>query len=342
MVVHLTARVSTLLILAAVLCGCSRLASDDTPAVPSSALPPNVSRATKDAALTEVSQSADAAPPGVNSVPLPEERILHFAWKPERARSIEYAMQAREDQHTIFALRGVEVGKPTPVVVAFHGQPRRRQPPHTYAFPRTVAEVARRLVESRAVTPFVLVTPVFRFEGQNWPNFEPAQFVEEVKRILANDGIAAGRFYFVGHSGAAGCGGGGLNHVADASPSAVGFFDTCVGAGFLESVRELGRRGVPTFIAHSVETAGYQPREPTEYESHFDFGKVYSKVGLLPTACPERLPDAPLRKLEYRCAANPSGTVRALVIDTGEGEKAHEALVPVALRYFLMEYLRVK
>ena len=337
MVVHFMERFSTIFLLVAVLCGCSRLRRDDAPAAPSSAVSPKVGYTTNDTAPTKVSESrADAA------VPLPTERVLHFAWKPARARASEYAMQASEDQHTIFELRGIEPGNVTPVVIAFHGQPRRRQPPHTYAFPNTVADVARRLVESRAVTPFVLVTPVFRFEGQNWPNFEPAQFVEEVKRVLANEGIAAGRLYFVGHSGAAGCGGGGLNHVADASPSAVGFFDTCVGVGFRESVRELERRGVPTLIMHSVETAGFQPREPTEYESQFDFEKVYSKVGLSPAACPERLPDAPLRKLAYRCATNQNATVRALVIDTGEGEKAHEALVPVALRYFLIEYLRVK
>jgi hypothetical protein len=143
----------------------------------------------------------------------------------------------------------------------------------------------------------------------------------------------------LGHSGAAGCGGGGLNRVADASPSAVGFFDTCVGVGFVQAARELEKQRIPTLIMHSVETAGFRPRQPVEYDADFDFGRVYSTMGLHAAECPSRLPEAPLRQLAFRCATNANATTRALVVDTGRGEKAHEALVPIAVRYFLREFL---
>jgi hypothetical protein len=63
-------------------------------------------------------------------------------------------------------------------------------------------------------------------------------------------------------------------------------------------------------------------------------------VGLAPVACPERGPDAPLRSQPYQCAADPDGIARAFLVDTGEGEEAHNALVGVALSYFLREHLR--
>jgi len=271
--------------------------------------------------------------------PVSEEKVLHFEWKPAQAKASEYAMSDPRDQHRVWLLRGVQPQQSYPVVVAFHGQPRRGQLPRNYAFPVTVAEVARELLESGAVAPFVLVTPVFRFEGQNWPKFDSREFVRVLSSMLAQDGISIGKLYFVGHSGAAGCGGSGLNGIESAEPSGVGFFDTCLGTGFVNTVRQLARMRVPTLIVHSVETAGFQPREPTEYESQFDFGRVYSKLGLRPGLCPEHLPSVPLRRLAYQCASNESATTRALVIDTGEGEKAHEAAVPVALRYFLTEYV---
>lgn len=268
-----------------------------------------------------------------------EERTIHFAWKPDNARASEYAMIEPEDQHPIVLMRGVEKGNTYPVVVALHGQPRRGQAPRSYAFPNVVAEVTRELVQSGEVGPLVLATPVFRFEGRNWPDFDVADFLVEVRRVLLDAGLTTKGIYVFGHSGAAGCGGGGLNRVADASPSAVGFFDTCVGAGFVHEVGALTKNRVPTLIIHSVETAGFHPRQPTEYDVNFDFGKVYSTIALHPSTCPTRLPEAPLRLLAFRCATNDGATTQALVLDTGRDEKAHEALVPVAVRYFLREYL---
>jgi hypothetical protein len=55
---------------------------------------------------------------------------------------------------------------------------------------------------------------------------------------------------------------------------------TCVGPGFGQEVRALLRDQVPTLIVHSVETAGYRPRQVTEYLPSFDFGKVYGPLGL--------------------------------------------------------------
>ena len=248
-------------------------------------------------------------------------------------------MSDPEDQHRILLTRGVEKGKAYRVVIALHGQPRRGQAPRNYVFPRVVADVTRQLVQANQIEPLILVTPVFRFEGQNWPQFELAEFMPEVRRILADHGLSIKGNYAVGHSGAAGCGGGWLNRASNASLNAVGFFDTCVGAGFLQQIRALGKNRTPTLIIHSVETAGFQPRQPVEYDAHFDFGQVYSAIGLHRATCPRRLPDAPLRDLDFRCAVNDGDSTLALVVDTGQGEKAHEALVPVALRYFLQEYL---
>ena len=267
------------------------------------------------------------------------ERTLTFSWKPAHASTREYEMSDPEEQHKILLTRGVREGNAYRVVVALHGQPRRGQAPRSYVFPRVVADVVRQLVNSNRIEPLILVTPVFRFEGQNWPQFELAQFMLEVRKVLAEHGLSIKGAYAVGHSGAAGCGGGGLNTVSDASLNAVGFFDTCIGAGLLQQVRALEKNRTVTLIIHSVETAGFQPRQPVEYDAHFDFGRVYSSVGLHRATCPLHLPEAPLRDLNFRCAVNDAGTTLALVVDTGQGEKAHEALVPVALRYFLQEYL---
>jgi hypothetical protein len=274
--------------------------------------------------------------------PISEERSISFAFRPAGASQQAYAMQDPLDQHRILLTRGVERGKAYPVVVAMHGQPRRGKAPRSYEFTRVVAEVTRELVDKHEIEPLVLVTPVFRFEGQNWPNFEIGPFMLEVGRILAQTGVGVKGTYVVGHSAAAGCGGAGLNHVAAIAPSAVGFFDTCVGEGFLQAARELAKQRIPTLIAHSVETAGFRPRQRTEYVVDFDFGRVYSTIGLRPSACPEHLPEVPLRRLDYRCATNERATTQALVLDTGSGDEAHEALVPVALRYFLRQYVQSK
>jgi hypothetical protein len=191
------------------------------------------------------------------------------------------------------------------------------------------------MIESEEIEPIVLVLPTFRFLGQNWPNFSLPEFLRATDVVLARVGLTVSQPYVVGHSGAAGCGGGGLNRVHEVAPKAVGFLDTCVGPTFIDEAKQLERNEVPTLIIHSVETAGFRPRQPTEYSPHFDFGKVYRPIGLAPIACPQMLPDVPLRTLEYRCAASANGTTTAFVIDTGEGEAAHNAVVPVGLRYFL-------
>jgi hypothetical protein len=248
-------------------------------------------------------------------------------------------MHDAEDQHHILLLRGTERGEAYPVVVAMHGQPRRGQAPRTYRFPAVVSRVAREGLTQGDLGPFVLVTPVFRFEGQNWPSFELGPFMTVVYRALADAGIAGSGLYIVGHSGAAGCGGAGLNQVAKLTPNAVGFFDTCVGSGFAQAVRALAAQRTPTLIVHSVETAGFVPRHALEYDADFDFGKVYAPLGLKAATCPEQLPAAPLRSIDYRCAKNDTGSTQAFVVNTGHGEAAHEALVPVALRYFLQRYV---
>lgn len=249
-------------------------------------------------------------------------------------------MDDPRDQHRVVLPRGLEHGKPYPVVVAMHGQPRRGQAPRSYRFLQTVSDVARELIASKVTPPFVLVTPVFRFEAQNWPHFDLIAFMAQVRALLRAQDIDVAETYVFGHSGAAGCGGQGLNEVAMLSPAAVGFFDTCVGAGFQSAVTDLSAHRVPTFIAHSVETAGFHPRQPVEYDAHFDFGRVYSRIGLRPSQCPHTLPAVPLRNIRYRCASNDAHSTLALVLDTGVGEQAHEALLPVAMRYFIGQYVK--
>lgn len=283
---------------------------------------------------------ADAAVP----IPSAVARTIRFPWKPARASSGEYEMNQAEDQHRIVLTDGTIPGRAYPVIVAFHGQPRRGQAPRSYGFPREVEEVSRELVESRAVPPHVLVLPTFRFEGQNWPSFDISAFLERVDQVLEQQAIRREGTYFFGHSGAAGCGGEGLNRVASLKPpaSAVGFFDTCIGPGLVRAVQDLSRQGVTTLMMHSVETAGARPRRTIEYDASFDFGSVYRTMGLSPSACPLHLPDVPLRSQPYRCATDASGATRALVVDTGTGERAHNAIVKVAMRYFLQEYLSKK
>ncbi len=226
------------------------------------------------------------------------------------------------------------------MLVALHGQPKRGQSPRTYAFPERVIDVATHLVARKEVAPFVLALPVFRFGGLNWPGFDLAAFRAKVEEVMSAEGLVAKEFYVVGHSGAAGCGGDGMNRAHRMHPSAVGFFDTCLGAGWRDEIRTLERSRIPVWIFQSVETAGVQPRHLREYDGRFDFGQVFRTVDLSPSACPPRVPDAPLRPQPYRCAADPAGLARAFIVDTGEGDEAHNALVSVAASYFVREYLR--
>jgi hypothetical protein len=247
-------------------------------------------------------------------------------------------MTEPDDQHRLVIIGRREKG-PYPVLIAMHGQPKRDQSPRDYAFPQTVIERTRQLVQQGQVEPLVLALPVFRFRGTNWPAFDLVPFRTKIEQTLGAEGFTAGAFYVVGHSGAAGCGGDGMNRAHRIHPVAVGFFDTCLGAGWRDEVRTLQRARVPTSILQSVETAGVQPRRLREYDGRYDFGQVYRAVGLAPVACPAHLPDAPLRSQPYHCAADADAVVRAFVVDTGEGEAAHNALIGVALAYFLRAQL---
>ena len=192
-----------------------------------------------------------------------------------------------------------------------------------------------------AIRPVVLVLPVFRFEGGNWPWFDPARFKKEVVARLEAEGIEAGDFYAFGHSGAAGCGGGGLNQAHLLEPAAVGFFDTCLGAGWREALGALRKAKIPTVDIRSVETAGFSPRQRPEYQASFDFGRAYAPEGLEAVACAGPHPGARLRDQPFRCAKTADGIVRAFVVDTGQGEQAHRDVVAPAVEFFLEEVARL-
>lgn len=325
-----------LAILACLLSGCGPVACSHSRE--SSESPSSTTAMEANAPRTGAAPSATPAAAAPQSE-VPAEPTMTFAWRPSRSTEREYAMDDPLDQHHIWFTRGIERGKAYPVVIGMHGQPQRGQAPRRYSFVRAVTDVSREMVDSGQVRPIILVTPVFRYEGRNWPDFDLATFLVEVRRHLSEAGVSARGVYVFGHSGAAGCGGHGLNDVEAIAPTAVGFFDTCVGSGFVRAVRNLEKSGVPTLILHSVETAGFYPRQPVEYEADFDFGNVYSTLGLRPHRCPPNVPEAPLRRLAYRCAENEGATTRAMVLDTGEGEQAHEAVIPVALRFFLRQYV---
>jgi hypothetical protein len=267
-----------------------------------------------------------------------ELRVVRFAWRPPGGDEAAYAMADPEDQHRIVIIGGSSPDA-YPVVVALHGQPKRGQSPRSYSFAARVIDVARDLVSQGQVPPLVLALPVFRFRGLDWPSFDLAAFRGKVEDVMKEEGLAAKEFYVVGHSGAAGCGGDGLNRAHRMHPAAVGFFDTCLGAGWQNEIRELERARVPVSILQSVETAGVQPRQLREYDGRYDFGTVFRSVGLAPVECPSHVPDAPLRSQAFRCAADANGLTRAFVVDTGEGDEAHNALVSVAIAYFLREHL---
>ena len=266
-------------------------------------------------------------------------RVVRFPWRPPDASAEAYAMDEAEDQHRIVLPTTRTEGAALPVLVAFHGQPKRGQAPRSYAFATAVMATMRRAVAAGDVRPIALVLPVFRYVGQNWPRFDVVAFQTEIERHLAAEGVKSNGYYVVGHSGAAGCGGDGMNRVHRMKPSAVGFFDTCLGAGWRDEVQRLREAHVPTLLVHSLETAAFSPRQATEYLSTFDFGRAYGPAGLSPSACPDRLPSAPLRNQPFRCSADGQGTTQGLIVDSGEGEEGHNALVPIALEYFLKTYV---
>jgi hypothetical protein len=297
----------------------------------------NLAAASSASAVFAVSaQPASSAPPvdandGV--------RVVRFAWRPPGGSAEAYAMDEPDDQHRIVIVPKVAPGATYPVLIAFHGQPRRGEAPRHYAFAARVIETATRAVERGDVAPMILVVPVFRYFGTNWPGFDVLAFRNEVEERLAGEGVRTGGYYVVGHSGAAGCGGDGMNRVHRMRPQAVGFFDTCLGRGWREEVRLLREARIPTLMIHSLETAAFWPRQPIEYSPTFDFGRADGPAGLSAVACPGELPRAPLRAQAYRCSADQQGITKGFIVDTGEGEEGHNAVVPVALEYFLKQYV---
>lgn len=266
-------------------------------------------------------------------------RVVSFVWRPPEGDPAAYQMSAIEDQHRIVFLEGVQPGGSYPVVVAFHGQPQRGTPPQKYTFPRVALETAQQAVAGGKVKPFILILPVFRFRGENWPDFDAGAFRREVEKHLKKEGISPTAWYALGHSGAAGCGGLGLNGAEAMSPRAVGFIDTCLGKGWQSALKKLRKRKIEALNVHTVETAGFRPKQRPEYQSWFDFGRAYGPVGMNPIPCPKRTPGKKLRDQKYRCAASPDGLVRGFVVDAGEGVEAHRAIVAIGMRYFLDEYL---
>jgi hypothetical protein len=280
---------------------------------------------------------ADTAPRAQPKSPL---REIRFAFRPSNGPEACYLMQSPEDQHRLVLLPGVSAGGSYPVVIGMHGQPKRGHSPRSYEFAPTVTREAVSMVETGDAPPFVLALPVFRFEGENWPGFDLSEFRIKVEELLAEHGVSASGYYAFGHSGAAGCGGDGLNRAVRLSPTGVGFIDTCVGAGFGRAVRELHSKKIPTMIVHSVETAGFAVRQKAEYSSSFDFGRVYEPLGLSPCDCPPGGVPHRLRNQAYRCAATGDGTVSAFVVDTGEGLAAHTEALRIGARYFFRTMLK--
>jgi hypothetical protein len=305
---------------------------------------PSTTAATVDAGAPVATPASAPAPtePGPAPPAAPTARTIRFAWCPSPRAAASYVMDDPEDQHRIVLTPGVVRGGRYPVVVGFHGQPGRGKAPREYWFPGFVAERVTALVAEGAIRPVVLVLPVFRFEGGNWPWFDPARFKKEIVARLAAEGIEAGDFYAFGHSGAAGCGGGGLNQAHLLKPAAVGFFDTCLGAGWRDEIGALRKAKIPTVDIRSVETAGFSPRQRPEYQAAFDFGRAYAPEGLGKVACKGPHPGERLRSQPFKCAATPDRIVRAFVVDTGEGEQAHHDVVGPAIEFFLTEVAKLR
>ncbi len=267
--------------------------------------------------------------------------VLHFAWRPVRGPAPAYAMEEPADQHTLAIVGGAGTGGGSyPVVVSLHGQPRRGQAPRDYQGPAKVLREVEDMVARALLPPLILALPVYRHLGQPWPGFDLGELRIKLDEVLASQGLVSRGYFALGHSAAAGCGGDGLNGAVRLRPSAVAFLDTCVGPDLGRAVRALREASIPTFLLHSVETAGFARRQPTEYMASFDFGQVYRPMGIAPISCDDTKPLHPLRDQPFRCAASPDGIVRAFVIDTGAGEAAHEEALLVGLRYFLSRAIR--
>jgi hypothetical protein len=275
------------------------------------------------------------------AVKVAEPKVIRFAWKPRRGPAEAYEMSDPTDQHRLVLTPGVEQGGSYPVVVAFHGQPPRGMAPSGYRFPDDTQKQIVALVRRERIQPVILVIPVFRFIGGNWPWFDLREFRTKMEELFAAEGIAGTDWYAFGHSGAAGCKGDGLNRAHRMRPKAVGYFDTCIGQGWADEIKRLRQRGVRVLNVHSVETAGFVPKQTPEYQSTFDFGRAYKPAGMKPVDCPKNHPGVRLRDQKYRCAASKDGLLKAFVIDSGQGKEAHRNVLVPAIRYFLVDFVRL-
>lgn len=266
-------------------------------------------------------------------------KTVYFEWCPKPKFKESYEMSDQADQHRIVLPKGWEKGKSYPVVVAFHGQPKRGKNPRDYMFMAPVEQKVMEMVDDKEIEPVILVMPVFRFYGTNWPMFHPKRFLQKIEEILSEDEITPTDWYAFGHSGAAGCGGAGLNQIHLIDPKGVGFFDTCLGDGWKNEIAALQRAKIKTFNIHSVETAGFKPKQRPEYQADFDFGRAYSPLGIDAISCPEKQPGPNLRTLDHRCSATSDGVINAFVIDTGEGKQAHKDILDPAIDFFLKYFL---
>lgn len=264
-----------------------------------------------------------------------------FKYRPSSALQKAYRMDDPMDEHRLFVPKKIDKSQAYPIVIGFHGQPKRGKNPRDYSFQKAIRNSLYSIYKS-GTKPFILVLPVFRFYGQNWPGFDPGAFRKAVESELEELGIRAESWHAFGHSGAAGCGGEGLNAVHRMKPANVGFFDTCLGKGWQQAIRTLQDHKIATINIHSVETAGFRPKQRPEYQSKFDFGRAYGPLGMSPVTCEGPHPGERLRNQPYRCAATPDGIIRGFVVDTGEGQAAHEAVLTVAFRYFLLEVLSLR
>jgi hypothetical protein len=255
-------------------------------------------------------------------------------------------MEDEADMHKIIIPKGVKDGDTIPVVIGFHGQPKRGKNPRDYEFPGLVQKNVTSMIDNGEIVPIILVLPVFRFKGGNWPAFNPVNFKNKINEIIQQKSnvknLKTNRWIAFGHSGAAGCRGGGLNMIASINPSNVGFFDTCLGDGWQTAVKTLHKKKIQTLNIFSVETAGFKPRQFPEYQSTFDFGRAFLPLGITPVTCPKIVPGKKLRDLPARCSETKDGIIKGFVVDTGVGINAHKGIVIPALKYFLNEFCGLK
>jgi hypothetical protein len=72
--------------------------------------------------------------------------VVYFQWCPAGGPKEVYNLPKKEDQHRIFIYPGVKKEGPYPVVVGFHGQPKRGKAPGEYRFVREVPGIVESIV----------------------------------------------------------------------------------------------------------------------------------------------------------------------------------------------------